>query len=155
MDHQQECEFCDMVYNAAKKYNVYQFSLTPQQQFIEEMDNQLIYLFNLTSYEAISIVNKIFLLRLMQELLCDDERGHNEGTEFFEYIAELFDNLKQLIKNCVNDTEEKYDIIDLVKSNKAQYEFLFKNSSGVKRITYDLILYHIDYYIKRYCKNEL
>lgn len=154
MQPKMECDYCKTVAAATEKYILSSFKLDEERACINAWEDQMTYNFNLSTYESVAIVNKIFLLRLIMELLCDDEQGNDMGIELFDYIKESFTNMKNLVRSCTNDTEDKYDIIDEVKTNRIQYEFLSRNSEGIRRIVFDLIVFHIDYLLQTFCAEE-
>lgn len=152
---EREYNFCDVVYNAALKYNLYQFDLYREHRFIEDLEDILEYSPEFSVEQSASVVNKVFLIKLINILLCDVERGNDDTTELFENIQEVFSNLKNLIETCTNKKESRFEYIDTAVTHQKQVEFLSKNTKDLTQIIYSLILFHINYYIKNYCENEL
>ena len=147
---EKEYQYCNAVINATRKYNAPMYSFRKEKEMIEEMEDQLTYGFELSTKEVVAIINKIFLLRLIGALLNDDEIGNDKALEIFEFTAEAFNNMKQMIKDCVRDEEDKYDSIGVVTANRTQYEFLSRNFQGYERVVFDLIVCQIDYLLETF-----
>ena len=155
MSSEREYNFCDVVYNAALKYNLYQFDLYRERHFIEDLEDILDFSPEFDLEQSVAVINKTFLIKLINALLCDVERGDDDTTELFENIQEVFSNLKELIETCTNKKETRFEYIDIAVTHKKQVEFLSKNTKDLTQIIYCLILFHINYYLKNYCENEI
>lgn len=150
MTHQEEYEFCKTIAGAAGKYNLFSFTLGPELELIDRLEDDMVSDIRMKTADAIVTINKIFLMRSLNELICDETPGADHLTEFFSRVKETFEKLSSMIKECSSNSDDMYDAIDDAETCKVQHEFLSKNTKGEIKLMHELILFYINYLLEKY-----
>ncbi len=149
-----DAKYCAAIVHATEKYNKYGINVAEEYDYISTLENEITYNVTKSVTDEMVLTNRVFFFRHLLIKLCRDELGTDDNIELFKEIKRVYTNLGELIIQCHNGTQDRYDLMDSLAFKKNQIEFMVNNTKGNKKLIYTLIFNEIEYVIWKYCKHE-
>ena len=149
-----DAKYCAAVIHAADKYNKYGINVAEEYDYIDTMEEEIKYDVTMSETDELVLTNRVFFFRHLVIKLCRDELGSDANIELFNEVRKVYKILGELIIQCHNRTQERYELMDSLVFRKNQVELMLNNTHGSTKLIYTLIYTEIEYIIRKYCKHE-
>lgn len=149
-----DAKYCAAVIHAADKYNKYGINVAEEYDYIDTLEEEIKYDVTMSETDELVLTNRVFFFRHLVIKLCRDELGSDANIELFNEVSKVYKILGELIIQCHNRTQERYELMDSLVFRKNQIELMLNNTHGSTKLIYTLIYTEIEYIIRKYCKHE-
>lgn len=149
-----DAKYCAAVIHAADKYNKYGINVAEEYDYIDTLEEEIKYDVTMSETDELVLTNRVFFFRHLVIKLCRDELGSDANIELFNEVSKVYKILGELIIQCHNRTQERYELMDSLVFRKNQVELMLNNTHGSTKLIYTLIYTEIEYIIRKYCKHE-
>ena len=149
-----DAKYCAAVIHAADKYNKYGINVADEYDYIDTLEEEIKYDVTMSETDELVLTNRVFFFRHLVIKLCRDELGSDANIELFNEVSKVYKILGELIIQCHNRTQERYELMDSLVFRKNQVELMLNNTHGSTKLIYTLIYTEIEYIIRKYCKHE-